>query len=125
MSSNQKMLKIMSFIAVIAAIVMAAWTGMSLMFANTSPGLLLAICSLVAALFDLLLGGMGIGVANKPVRGLGVYYVGFTWLAVVLNVVAVVIYVFIGGFVVPSIVNAVIMIAYLYYSRAVRFEALR
>ena len=47
------------------------------------------------------------------------------WLAVVLNVVAVVIYVFIGGFVVPSIVNAVIMIAYLYYSRAVRFEALR
>lgn len=125
MSSNQKMLKIMSFVCVIAAIAMAAWTGLSLSFANTSPGLLLAICSLVPALCDAALGVWGIGVANKPARGMTVYYIGITWLAVVLNVVAVVVYVFIGGMVAPSIVNLVITGVYFYYSRHVRFEALR
>ena len=47
MSQNQKMLKIMSFITLIAAFGMAAYAAMSIAFANTSPGLLLAICVIV------------------------------------------------------------------------------
>lgn len=125
MSQNQKMLKIMSFIIIVAAIGMAAWTGMSFMFANTSTGLLLAICALVPTLLDAFLGVLGIGVANKPARGLGAYYVGMTWLSLVLNVVAVVVFVLIGGMPAPSIVNLVVAAVYLYYSRRVRFEALR
>ena len=125
MSPNQKILKIMSFVAVVAAIAMAGWTGTSLMFANTSPGLLLAICSLVTAVLDAMLGVWGIGVANRPARGLGVYYIGVTWLAVVLNVVAVIVYVFIGGLVVPAAINLAIVAVYFYYSRHVRIEALR
>lgn len=125
MSPNQKALKVLSLIAVVAAIAMAGWTGMSFMFANTSPGLLLAICSLVTAFLDLALGVWGIGVANRPARGMEVYYIGATWLAVVLNVVSVVTYVFIDGFIWPAAVNLVLVALYLFYSRKVRFEALR
>lgn len=124
MSSNQKALKVMSFIAVLAAIGMAAWTGMALMFANTSTGLLLVICSLATALLDLVLGAAGIGVANRPARGLEVYYIGVSWLAVVLNAVSVVVYVLVPGFVWPAAVNLAIVAVYFRFSRRVRFEAL-
>lgn len=124
MSSNQKALKVMSFIAVLAAIGMAAWTGMALMFANTSTGLLLAICSLATALLDLVLGAAGIGVANRPALGLEVYYIGVSWLAVVLNAVSVVVYVLVPGFVWPAVVNLAIVAVYFHFSRRVRFEAL-
>ncbi|MBM6755796.1 hypothetical protein H6A18_04585 [Collinsella tanakaei] len=125
MSQNQKMLKIMSFVELFMAVAMAAWTGMSFMFANTSPGLLLSICSLVCALLDLYLGVWGIGVANRPSRGLGIYYVGITWLAVVLSAVSVVVYVFIGGLAIPAIANLAVAAVYLYCARRVRFEELR
>ena len=52
-------------------------------------------------------------------------YVGVTLLALVLNAVAVVVYVLLNGFVWPAIVNLVIVAVYYYFSRAVRFEALK
>ena len=119
MSQNQKILKIMSFVAVIAALGMAWWSSMAIAFANTSPGLLLAICSVVPCVLDLFLGVWGIGAANRPM------YVGVTLLALVLNAVAVVVYVLLNGFVWPAIVNLVIVAVYYYFSRAVRFEALK
>ncbi len=125
MSSNQKMLKIMSFVTVVAALAMAAWTGMSFMFANTSTGLLLALCVLVPAVLDAVLGVFGVGVANKPARGTGIYYIGLSWLALVLNVVAVIVYVLIGGMTWPSIANLVVIVVYFHFSRRVRFEAMR
>lgn len=125
MSQNQKMLKIMSFIAVLAAFGMAWWTFMSLSFANTSPGLLLAICALVPCLLDAVIGVWGVPAANKPVRTLPVYYAALVWLALVLNIVAVVVYVLIGGMPWPSIVNLVVVALYLYFWRGVHAEALR
>lgn len=125
MSQNQKILKIMSFVAVIAALGMACWSSMAIAFANTSPGLLLAICSVVPCVLDLFLGVWGIGAANRPARAYATMYVGVTLLALVLNAVAVVVYVLLNGFVWPAIVNLVIVAVYYYFSRAVRFEALK
>ena len=125
MSQNQKLLKIMSFVTVVAALGMAWWTFVSFMFANNSIGLLLAISALVPCLLDVPLGMWGIGAANKPARACETYYVAITWLAVVLNAVSVVVFVLIGGYALPSIVNCVIVVAYLYFSRGVRLEALR
>ena len=122
MSQNQKILKIMSFVAVIAALGMAWWSSMAIAFANTSPGLLLAICSVVPCVLDLFLGVWGIGAANRPARAYATMYVGVTLLALV---VAVVVYVLLNGFVWPAIVNLVIVAVYYYFSRAVRFEALK
>ena len=119
MSQNQKMLKIMSFITLIAAFGMAAYAAMSIAFANTSPGLLLAICVIVQCFLD-----AGIGAANKPARSVETPFVGLNWLALVLNVVAVVVTVLIGGFPWAPIVNAVIVAAYFFYARNVRQEAL-
>lgn len=125
MSQNQKMLKIMSFAAVIAAFAMAAYSVMAISFANTSTGLLLATCVVVPCFLDAALGVWGIGAANKPVRSCGTLYVGLVFLAVVLNLVAVVVTVLIGGFPWPSIVNCIIVCAYSYFARGVRQEALR
>lgn len=125
MSQNQKMLKILSFITVIAAFGMAAYTVTSLAFANTSPGLLLAICAVVQCFLDAALGVWGVGAANKPVRSCSTPYVLLVLLAVVLNVVAVVVTVLIGGFPWAPIVNAVVVLVYGNYARNVRREALR
>lgn len=124
MSQNQKMLKIMSFITLIAAFGMAAYAAMSIAFANTSPGLLLAICVIVQCFLDAALGVWGIGAANKPARSVETPFVGLNWLALVLNVVAVVVTVLIGGFPWAPIVNAVIVAVYFFYARNVRQEAL-
>ena len=118
MSQNQKILKIMSFVAVIAALGMAWWSSMAIAF-------LLAICSVVPCVLDLFLGVWGIGAANRPARAYATMYVGVTLLALVLNAVAVVVYVLLNGFVWPAIVNLVIVAVYYYFSRAVRFEALK
>ena len=67
----------------------------------------------------------GIGAANRPARAYATTYVGVTLLALVLNAVAVVVYVLLNGFVWPAIVNLVIVAVYYYFSRAVRFEALK
>lgn len=125
MSQNQKMLKIMSFVAVIATLGMAWWSSVAIAFANSSPGLLLALCSVVPCVLDLFLGVWGIGAANRPARAYATPYVGLTLLALVLNAVAVVVYVFLNGFVWPAIANLVIVAVYYYFSRAVRIEALR
>ena len=66
----------------------------------------------------------GIGVANRPARGLEVYYIGVSWLAVVLNAVSVVVYVLVPGFVCPAAVNLAIVAVYFHFSRRVRFDAL-
>lgn len=125
MSQNQKLLKIMSFVAVAAALGMAWWTATAIAFADTSTGLLLAICSVVPCVLDLFLGVWGIGAANRPARAYAPRYVGITLLALVLNVVAAVVYILLNGFVVPSIANLAIVAVYYYFSRAVRIEALK
>lgn len=124
MSQNQKLLKIMSFIALIAAFGMAAFAVMSLAFANTSPGLLLAICVIVQCFLDAALGVWGVAAANRPARSCETPFVGLSWLALVLNIAAVVVTVLIGGFPWPPIVNCVIVFVYFYYARNVRQEAL-
>ena len=84
-----------------------------------------AICSVVPCVLDLFLGVWGIGAANRPARAYATMYVGVTLLALVLNAVAVMVYVLLNGFVWPAIVNLVIVAVYYYFSRAVRFEALK
>ena len=113
MTQNQKMLKIASFITLLAAFGMAADSVMTLAFANTGPGLLLSICVIVQCLLDAVLGVWGIAAANKPTRSVETPFVGLNWLALVLNVVAVVVTVLIGGFPWAPI-----------YARNVREEAL-
>lgn len=125
MSSNQKMLKIMSFITILAAFGMGVWTFFALAFADTPQGLLLAISALVPCVLDVLLGCYGVGAANKPALSCGTIYVAMNFLAAVLNIVAVVIYVLIGGMPAPSILNCAIVLAYWYFARNVRKEALR
>ena len=137
MSQNQKLLKIMSLIAVPAGIGMAVWTSFSLFFANTPQGLLLTICMGVPAIFDLALGVYGIAAANRPARTEALYYVWMTWLALLLNIVAVVVIAFIGtsgsddvvyAFIslgIPSVLNLVIVALYCKYARAVRIESLK
>ena len=124
MSQNQKMLKIASFITLLAAFGMAADSVMTLSFANTGPGLLLAICVIVQCLLDAVLGVWGIAAANKPTRSVETPFVGLNWLALVLNVVAVVVTVLIGGFPWAPILNAIVVFFYFFYARNVREEAL-
>ncbi len=136
MSSNQKWLKIMSFLSILAGVGMAVWTSFSLAFANTSLGLLLAICMGVQAFLDVALGVFGIGAANKPVRAEGLYYIAMVWLALILNVVAVIVIALIGGggqtedmvyaFVsldIPSIINLVVVFFYCRFARLVRAQS--
>ena len=136
MSSNQKWLKIMSFLAVLAGIGMAVWTSFSLAFANTSVGLLLAMCMGVQAVFDFLIGIFGIGAANKPVRAEGLYYIATVWLTFILNLVAVIVIALIGGsgedtdvvyaFIsldIPSLINLVIVFFYVRFARLVRAQS--
>lgn len=125
MSSNQKMLKIMSFIAIIAAFGMGVWTYFSIMFANTPQGLLLAISAVIPCVLDVLLGCYGIGAANKPALSCGTIYIAMYYLAAVLNVVAAGIYILIGGMPVPSIINCIVVLVYCYFAQKVRQEALR
>lgn len=136
MSSNQKWLKIMSFIAILAGVGMAVWTSVSLAFANTAPGLLLAICMGAQAFLDVALGVFGIGAANKPVRSEGLYYIATVWLALILNVAAVIVIAFIGGggemdstayaivsLDIPSVINLVVVFFYARFARLVRVQS--
>lgn len=136
MSSNQKWLKIMSFLAILAGVGMAVWTSISLAFADTSVGLLLAICMAVQAFFDVVLGVLGIGAANKPVRSEGLYYIAAVWLSLILNVAAVIVIAFIGGggdagqtayavasLDIPSVINLVVVFFYGRFARLVRAQS--
>lgn len=114
----------MSFVAILAALGMAWWSFTAISLANTSAGLLLAIFAVAPCVLDVVLGCWGIGAANKPALSCGTYYVAATWLAVVVNVAAVVVYVLIGSMAVPSIINLVMVAVYLYFSRKVRIAAL-
>lgn len=124
MSHNQKMLKIMSFVAIVAALDMAAYSAMALSFANTPQGLLLATCTIVQCFLDAALGVWGIGAANKPTRACASPFVGLIWLALVLNLAIVVVTVLLGGFPWAPVLNAVLVVAYFYFARNVRAEAL-
>ena len=125
MSQNQKMLKIMSFITLIAAFGMAAYAAMSIAFANTSPGLLLAICVIVQCFLDAALGRMGHrrrqqAGAQRRDAVCGAQLAG----ACAQRGRGVVVTVLIGGFPWAPIVNAIIVAAYFFYARNVRQEAL-
>lgn len=125
MSQNQKYLKIMSFVAVIATLAMAWWTSATIAGADTSEGLLLSLFAVVPCVLDLFLGVWGIGAANRPARSFGIPYRALVLLAVALNIVAVVIYVLMDGMVWPAVANTVVVLVYAGRARAVRLEALK
>lgn len=121
MSSMRKALKILSLLAFVGGIDLIV-TAIVLMTGENPPEILNIVVIVLAAIFALLLGGMGIGAANVPVKAAKMLPIIIVGLLV--SAADVVLAIMSGVAVVSICINALIVVGIAYTAHVVNKEYL-
>lgn len=123
MSSMRKALKIFSLLLIVGGIDLIITAVVLMNTPGEAPEVLALAVMFLTALFALLLAVQGIGAANRPTRAAKVLPIALIGLLV--NLSDVVLAIQGNTALVAAVVNAILVICYVYAARAVSKEALK
>lgn len=121
MSTMRKVLKVLSLIAIVGGIDLVI-TDFAMQGSLPAPELLQTVIVGISALLTLVLGGRGIGAANRPTRAKGLLPIAL--VALLVDAASVVLALQSGLALVTAIIVALTTVGYAYAARAVWRESL-